>query len=129
MIRSKSDPKVKQITAKEYQQLLEKKKKSKYRNKKVKDGGFTFDSMKEHERWLDLCTLQKDGKIMGLKVHPSYPISVNFKHVCKVILDFTYFDCEKGIHIYEDVKGFYTSESKLKHKLFEAISNDKVTII
>ena len=72
--------------------------------------------------------LESKGLITGLKLHPRYPIFINGIQICTVILDFEYFDKELDKTMYVDRKGFYTSESKLKHKLFSASYGKEVTI-
>jgi hypothetical protein len=54
-----------------------KSRRSKYRNKLVKDGGETFGSKAEHRRWMELKLLEKAREITNLKAHPRFPIVVN----------------------------------------------------
>jgi len=95
--------------------------KNKFNAKKVKADGYTFDSKGEYERYCDLVMFLKCGAISDLKVHPRYPISINGIKVCDVVLDFQY--KEKGLakEVAEDFKGWYTSESRLRHKMFKAM--------
>lgn len=69
---------------------------------------------------------EKAGMISELKIHPRYPIVINGKKVCDVVLDFEYL--QDGQRVYEDTKGYHTSESKLRHKLVEAAYMIKVLI-
>ena len=90
--------------------------------------GIYFPSKREMGRYKELEIMEKVGMIKELAVHPRYGIRIHEREVCKVELDFVY--CDKiGRRIYEDVKGFYTRESRLKHKLFEAYYGAKVTIV
>lgn len=101
---------------------------NKYKAIKVKVNGITCDSKIEARYYSDLILLEKSKLIKDLKIHPRYPIYINDKKVCAVVLDFEYHDNRDNQKHYIDVKGFYTSESKLRHKIFEAYYNRKVEI-
>ena len=105
-----------------------KKKKSKYKNKITTVDNIKFHSKLEASHYLQLKVLEKQGLIKELELQPAYEIYVNDLKVCKVILDFEFFDNEKNKHRYVDSKGVYTSESRLKHKLVEAIYGIDVEI-
>ena len=100
---------------------------NKYRAKKVTLDGFTFDSKLEARRYGELRFLEKAGKIADLTVHPTFQIFLNGVPICKVELDFRY--DELGQVVYEDTKGFYNRESRLKHKLVEAQYGIKVVLV
>ena len=100
--------------------------KNKYNAKKVKLDGFTFDSQLEAKHYWKLREAQKSGKISDLKIHPKYPIIINKQKICDVVLDFEYIQ-DAQTH-YVDVKGFYTSESKLRHKLLKAVYGHNIEI-
>jgi len=95
---------------------------NKYRNKKVKVSGLTFDSKREYQRWRSLLFMEKSGLIEDLKRQVSFDLiptlKYNGKTLRKIIYkaDFTYF--ENGKLIVEDSKGFQTPEFKIKHRLF-----------
>lgn len=76
----------------------------------------------EAKRCDQLHLMQKSGVIRDLEAHPQPAISliVNEMLVCQLIPDFRYVD-EKGETVYEDTKGFATSEWKLKKKLAFAL--------
>lgn len=105
-----------------------KKSKSKYRNVKVyeyedgfvtteKDTGThgkktaTFDSIKEYQRWNELCMLQKSGDISNLERQKNMLIQESFIYGSKKInainykADFSYVN-KTGVVIVEDVKPF-----------------------
>lgn len=103
--------------------------KNKYKNKPIKIDGIRFSSIKEGKRYLDLKLLLKTGKIALLSLQPVYTIKINGNKICKVILDFVYYDEEKRIWVYEDVKGLDTPLSKLKRKMVEASEDIVVTMI
>jgi hypothetical protein len=92
----------------------------------VREDGIFFPSKGEHRRYQELKLLQQARKIHALRVHPRYPILYYGVPICTVVLDFEYYS--QGGVIYEDFKGYQTSESKLRHKLFEACYNEKILI-
>lgn len=101
--------------------LIKKKKKPKYRNKKTVVDGIKFDSEKEADRWKMLKMLQGAGDIHALRRQVSVPIVVKGQKICKWIADFTYiFD---GKSVFEDVKSEMTRKIavyRLKKKLVKA---------
>lgn len=99
---------------------------NKYRAKAVRYNGIYFPSTGEYNRYIELKLALSCGQISDLVVHPRYPIVVNNQHVCFVELDFSY--TKDGQEIFEDFKGVYTSESRLRHKLFEAYYGATVLI-
>lgn len=95
----------------------------KYRNKKTKIDGYTFDSKLEAKRYQELKLMQKAGVIKELELQPSFEIipTVRYKgktyRVTVYKADFSYRD-QEGNLIVEDTKGFETDVYKLKRKLF-----------
>jgi Fe2+ transport system protein B len=96
---------------------------NKYRNKRVRHDGYTFDSMAERDRYIELKLLQDRGYISELQVHPRYVIVDKFtdgmgnKHQARCyVADFEY--QEDGRIVVEDVKGYQTAVFKLKKVLF-----------
>lgn len=80
--------------------------KSKYRNKKIKADGYTFDSEKEYLRYYELKLLEKAGNITDLKIKERFelvPKTPRFKNSIYYESDFTYTD-ENNNFIIEDVK-------------------------
>ena len=98
---------------------------NKFKNKKTKIDGITFDSQKEAKRYLELKLLLKTGKISELKLQPIYILQDKFRlggkgiRAIKYIADFEYIDNKTGKVIVEDVKGIKTDVYKLKKKLFQ----------
>lgn len=121
----------------------------KYKNKKCEADGFKFDSLKERAHYFLLKALQTQGKISGLNVHPTYFLAK--EGVIDVVirgdkrltksgrntrasfeLDFEYFDNDKALWVYEDVKSPATAKTdafKLRRAIFEAIYQVEVTVI
>ena len=102
--------------------------KSKYRNKITYVDNIKFHSKLEAGHYSQLKTLLKQNLITDLILQPKYKIEVNGKKICSVILDFSFYDNQKLEIRYVDSKGVYTNESKIKHKLVNAIYNINIEI-
>lgn len=98
--------------------------KRKYGNRKVTRNGETYDSIKEADRHATLKLLEKAGKIRELKRQVKYELiptqkdpetGMVIERRITYVADFTYF--EKGKFVVEDVKGYRTSDYKLKRKM------------
>jgi hypothetical protein len=100
---------------------------NKHNARSTRIDGIYFPSQLEANRYKELKLLEKVGAIEKLEIHPRFPIAVKGNDICFVVLDFTYL--EHGKQVYEDTKGWQTSESKLRHKLFEAFYGEKITIV
>ena len=96
---------------------------NKYRAKKVVVDGYTFHSIKESKRYLQLKTLMVAGEIDDLELQPRIPLMVNGKKIGSYVGDFRYKD-RKGNVILEDVKSQATKTPvyNLKKKILEAQS-------
>ena len=100
------------------------KKGSKYKNVKTKDG---FDSGKEKKRYFELELMQKAGVITSLNKQVCFQLLDTFKDKrgitergAKYIADFVYYDREKKSLVIEDVKSPITRKLSvyvLKRKL------------
>lgn len=101
----------------------------KYGNKITIVDNIRFMSRKEASRYLDLKRLLQAKQITNLEMQPAYQIVLNGKRICKVILDFRYFDKRENKIILEDVKGVDNQLSRLKRKLVEAAYNVKVILL
>jgi hypothetical protein len=101
---------------------------NKHNARSVRIDGIYFPSTGEAERYKELKLLENANEIDRLVVHPRYPILIDDDEVCIVVLDFEYYDVKTRNLVYEDFKGYQTSESKLRHKLFEAFYGEKITI-
>lgn len=98
--------------------------KSKFSAEKTTVHGYTFDSKKEANYYLELKIREKAGEIKNLKLQPRYLLQNAFSYNGKLyrkieyIADFEYFDISKNSIVVVDVKGFKTNVYKLKKKLF-----------
>ena len=100
---------------------------SKYGNRKCKIDGYTFDSGKEGNRYMELKYLLAAGQIKDLELQKPFVLQEGFrdKHgkwhrEIKYIADFVYYDNEKEETVIEDVKSKATAENavyKLKKKM------------
>ena len=64
----------------------------KYGNEVVKLDGYTFQSLKERDRYLVLLMRQKTKLITDLKVHPRFEFQVNGKKIGSYTADFSYLE-------------------------------------
>ena len=101
------------------------KKKTKYNNQKVEYNGFVFDSKREYNRYLILLSMEQQGEIADLEVHPKFHLLDSKKWHGQTIpkksysADFRY--TQNGRIIVEDVKSPATQKDKtyrLKRHLF-----------
>ncbi len=103
---------------------------SKYKNRRVKLDGITFDSKAEARRYSELKLLHQAGAIHKLRVHPRYTLQDAFE--CKGVryraiayeADFEYI--EDGVTVAEDVKGKRTAVFNIKHKMFVKRYGDEI---
>jgi hypothetical protein len=112
-------------------------KRSKYGNKKTVLGNVVYDSQKEANRAFELGLLLKAGEIKDLERQKRFELipsqkdergKVLFRPVV-YIADFTYTVCNTGEKVVEDVKGFATSDFKLKQKMMYYFYHIKIRII
>ena len=86
---------------------------NKYGAKKITVKGEKFDSKKEYNRYVELCLLERAGKISGLKRQVRYmltPAQYDKNGVCFLrsstyVADFVYKN-QAGELVVEDVKGY-----------------------
>ena len=92
---------------------------NKYHNQKTNICGITFDSKREAQRYAELCLLQREGKIQGLRRQVAYELipKQQGERSCTYKADFVYVDNETGQKVVEDVKGKRTPEYVIKRKL------------
>ena len=113
---------------------------AKYKNRKVIADGHKFDSVREHDRYVDLKLLEGQGKITELELQPKYWLKSG-KNDIKIrsdrypngrrtsyTADFRYVD-DLGITHVEDVKGMDTNVSRLRRAIVEAQSGIRVEIV
>lgn len=123
----------------EYRELVKQndkgEKKSKYKNKKVKIDGHTFDSKKEGKRYVQLALMEKSGVIKNLELQPVFELTPTLNWNGKTLrsmsykADFKYFNVEDNEWIVEDVKGYITDTYKVKKKVFLHLYGDKYKFI
>lgn len=105
----------------------------KYGNRKVIRNGEKFDSIKEYQRWVELCILEQGSLISELRrqvkfvLIPSQRIDGKVvERECSYISDFSYLDSDGKLHV-EDVKGYKGGGAyavfKIKRKLMLYIHN------
>lgn len=117
------------ISAAAAQVLLQKPKKSKYRNVPVVIDGIRFASKREAYRYRELMRLQREGEIGALFLQPRYPLTVNGLHVCTYVGDFEYVETITGRLVTEDSKGVRTRDFINKAKLFHALYGREVQLV
>lgn len=105
---------------------LGQKKRSKYGNQRVKEDGYTFDSLAEHRRYKALKLLAEQGEIVRLEVHPRYPLIVNGMKVATYVADFRYWDRRTDDLVTEDVKGAITPVYRMKRALLRALHDIEI---
>ena len=106
---------------------------SKYHAKKVYVNGEMYDSQHEYERWLQLCLLQRAGKISDLQRQVTYeliptqrePDTIGprggvkpgkfLEHGVTYTADFVY--VQDGQTVVEDAKGYRTDDYVIRRKL------------
>lgn len=82
--------------------------------------GIRFPSMREANRWRELCILERAGVISGLERQCKYPLRVNGELIGTYTCDFRY--VENGETVVEDVKGYKGErEYKRTKKLVKAL--------
>ena len=86
-------------------------KRNKFNAQKVEMDGMTFDSKKEHKRYIELKAMQQRGEIFGLQHHTKFELAPKVKiegekrakPALRYLADFTYYMIS-GEYIVEDVK-------------------------
>lgn len=90
-------------------------KRNKFNAQKVDLDGMTFDSKKEHKRYIELKARQQRGEIFGLEHHTKFELAPKTKiegekrakPALRYFADFTYY-ISTGEYIVEDVKSAAT---------------------
>jgi hypothetical protein len=98
---------------------------SKYNSRRIAIDGYTFDSIKESQRYGELRLMEKAGEIRNLEVHPEFILQDKFikngkkYRSIRYIADFKYI--KNGEIIVEDVKSVATKTDvyEMKRKMFE----------
>jgi len=89
-------------------------KENKYHAKKTEIDGRVFDSEAEASRYCELKILQAAGIIKSFECQPVYQVAAKTKYIPDFRIEY-----HDGHIEVEDVKGFFTSTSRLKVKLFK----------
>lgn len=97
---------------------------SKYGNKKCELDGIKFDSMMERNYYVELKHQKEKGAIMDFELQPKFLLQPKFKKHGKSYREINYVAdfaiiTNDNKKIIVDVKGFKTTEFKLKEKMFE----------
>lgn len=90
-------------------------KRNKFNAQKIELDGMTFDSKKEHKRYIELKAMQQRGEIFGLEHHTKFELAPKtklegekrVKPALRYFADFTYYNT-RGEYIVEDVKSAAT---------------------
>lgn len=90
-------------------------KRNKFNAQKIGLDGMTFDSKKEHKRYIELKAMQQRGEIFGLEHHTKFELAPKTKlegekrakPALRYFADFTYYNT-RGEYIVEDVKSAAT---------------------
>lgn len=96
----------------------------KYGNRKVIKNGEKFDSLREYQRWVELCILEQGSLISELRRQVKFVLIPSQKidgkvveRECAYYADFVYKDNETGETVVEDSKGMRTKDYIIKRKL------------
>lgn len=94
--------------------------------RKVVVDGHRFDSKAEAERYRELCFLEREGIIEGLRPHPKPPILLQpgFTYRGRWVAPITYtpdfeYRDERGRRVIEDVKGFETEAFRIRWRMVQ----------
>ena len=90
-------------------------KRNKFNAQKIELDGMTFDSKKEHKRYIELKAMQQREEIFGLEHHTKFELAPKTKlegekrakPALRYFADFTYYNTQ-GEYIVEDVKSAAT---------------------
>ena len=94
---------------------------TKYNSRRVTIDGYTFDSVRESQRYGELKLMEKAGEIRNLDVHPEIELQPRFFYLgeriraIKYEADFSY--VENGMKVFEDLKGCETQLFRVKWKM------------
>jgi len=95
-----------------------------------------FDSIREFERYQELCLMEAAGAIRDLKCQVRIKLSCGGKPVLSkkkrqlvYVVDFKYWDNELRRMRYEDVKGYATPLGNLKIAVVEAETGSEIEIV
>ena len=93
---------------------------NKYHSKRSTYNGISYHSKREAMRAAELDFLVRGREIKSWRRQVAVPLEVNGIHICKIVIDFVITERD-GSETWEEVKGVWTREGKLKWALFEAL--------
>lgn len=91
--------------------------------------GIVYASKLEKEHAVKLYMLAKAGKIKDLREQVRIPLIVEGEKICTYIADFVFTDTATGKQVIHETKGFLTNEAKIKYKLYEVTTGEKITLV
>jgi len=112
------------MSIEEFRTLMAGKRSSKYRNRRTKVDGITFDSNAEADRYCELKALQSAGEVLWFIRQPRFLLQEGFTKDGRLyapieyVADFLICWADGSITV-EDVKGMRTREYRMKRNLFE----------
>lgn len=108
------------VSAQEFRDHVADKKPNKYGAQQIVVDGVLFHSKGEARYWEILRLREKAGEIYGLERQKVYQIIMNGVKICKLIVDFAFYDkTDEQFHA-QDWKGVVTPMFRLKAKLVKA---------
>lgn len=121
------------MTARQYRKL-NRRRGSKYRNRRVNLDGHTFDSKAEARYYSQLKLRKRAGDVKGFKLQPRYRLQDGFdkngvRHrSIDYVADFEIHHNDGSIEVV-DVKGYKTQVFRIKQKMFEKKYPYKLSIV
>jgi hypothetical protein len=97
----------------------------KYRNEPTEACGTKFPSKRQARRWQELLLLQAAGEIKHLMPEVSFPIGGGRR----MRIDAHYVRTATGESVWEDTKGYVTSEWKLKRDIAERLYGITIALV
>ncbi len=112
-------------------------KRNKFNAQKIELDGMTFDSKKEHKRYIELKAMQQRGEIFSLEHHTKFELAPKTKlegekrakPALRYFADFTYYNTQ-GEYIVEDVKSAATrklASDRTKKHLMSTVHGISIT--
>lgn len=101
---------------------------TKYGSRKITVFGITFDSKREAQRYMELSSMQRAGKITDLQTQVHFQLIPALygddgkvvQRKCEYVADFVYWRLQEDgskVKVVEDAKGFPTEAYKIKKKM------------
>lgn len=102
---------------------------SKYGNVRCELDGLKFDSKAERDYFAALRMRELAGEVRSIAVHPFWDVSVNGVEICRVEMDFSFYDIREKRTRIIDVKGCDNPLSKIKRRLLRAVHGYDVEVV